>query len=462
MNPLTREEFQDTLKKGLGRAVQHVKNSPPESVREDLLYACLHNVACDPLTECSRAPWLYEMIRLSGEMEFYKQEIFDTYFKSSNEPLATWDSRQLFQLLGQFFIHGDPQAGEEVYRIFDWQCTNEKFHGYVYSYAVDEIIEADGIAGLIHIIDRLGHCIHNEEYVYLSPHLLVNAEEKFGLEAVKQALQIEATRNEFVRLYLEHPETQANEENDAKDETDEQRQERMREEYPLRNYVDSFLAGDYSHFKNDEQRLKYRHQFSIAGTWANEEDLDYAFDKMISTDNPLRKTILLMTFYYRPFPRMEASLLELLDSEYEYLAWTVGVVFSQSSHALIREKSLKALESNPPQKNWFLGFKWAENSFQREDVPLLETSLLTKKIPNDHDLEIAGIHLKSIYKRLPGEHFKTIFLWLYEHNPCSYCREEIVEILIENHWITPEILEECRNDCDSDTRELAEKQLALS
>jgi len=55
MRSLTREEFQDALKKGLGRAVQHVRHSPPETVHEDLLYTCLNSLAYGQQLEGSLA-----------------------------------------------------------------------------------------------------------------------------------------------------------------------------------------------------------------------------------------------------------------------------------------------------------------------------------------------------------------------------------------------------------------------
>ncbi len=457
--PLTREEFRDALHKGLGRAVQHVRSANPSEVRDELLYACLHNVAHDPQLESSRAPWLVKMIQLSGEVNFYRREIFKSYFNTPDGRFATWDNLQLFQIMCQFAIHGDTEAREEMYRVFDWQFTREEFTGW--PYAVDEILETDGVSGLIFIVDRMGCCIRDEQYVYLSPHYVQKAEELLGAEVVRKTLREEAKRNEFVRIFLEHPKTQKDAEDEPQRETKEQRRERILAEYSLPYMVDSFLKDDFSRYKDNERFvddpygfLRSVQKFSVVGEFANEEDLHYALDKIISTDDPLRQVTLLRTFYQRPLPRMDEKLLDMLDSENENLAWAVGIVLSDESHPAIREKGLEILKADPPKKNWFEAITGAQGSFQREDVELLENSLLTKTIPHEYDLESAGIGLRHIYKRFPGEHFKTIYLWLYEHGPCSFCREEIVETLLENHWATPELIEECRDDASEEIREL--------
>ncbi|MGL6197068.1 MAG: hypothetical protein ACRC2T_19830, partial [Thermoguttaceae bacterium] len=72
MTKLTREEFQNALKKGLGRAVQHVRESAPSDVRDDLLHASLNCLVRDAQCECGRAPWLMKMFNITGEPDFYQ------------------------------------------------------------------------------------------------------------------------------------------------------------------------------------------------------------------------------------------------------------------------------------------------------------------------------------------------------------------------------------------------------
>jgi|GEM_PF-1885478 len=477
MRSLTRDEFQDALKKGLGRAVQHVRNSPPEAVREDLLHACLNSLAYDRQSEGSRAPWLFFMLELTEDLDYYVPRIFEQHFNLVQDRIKNDNQYQLFGLVCKLAEYGSEKAKAEVYRFFDSQF-NEDYDGWFYGWST--IIAIDKIPGLLHILERFGHFCSQylkdngddsfEDGLGYMLYIIECAEEQLGKEEVQTVLKEKKEQSEFIKICFEHAKAYQ-ERHDARElerqnETKEQFQERKREEYPLRDYVDSLLADDFSQFKEDKQYVEdpyhfllRKQRFSWAGRWAKEEDINYALDKILLTEDPLRQTILLRTFYNRPLPRVEKQLLDMLDSENEYLTWAIGIVLSEISHPLIREKALETLKSDPPKKDWLYGIIWAQNSFLGEDVKLLKTLLLTKTIPEDADLETVGHSLRDIYKRFPGDHFKAIFLWLYEHGPCSFCREQIVETLIENHWCPPEILEECRNDCNSDIRELVEKQL---
>lgn len=48
MQLLTKNEFRDALRKGLGRVVIHVRNYGYKDMQDDILHACLHNLAYDP------------------------------------------------------------------------------------------------------------------------------------------------------------------------------------------------------------------------------------------------------------------------------------------------------------------------------------------------------------------------------------------------------------------------------
>lgn len=55
--------------------------------------------------------------------------------------------------------------------------------------------------------------------------------------------------------------------------------------------------------------------------------------------------------------------------------------------------------------------------------------------------------------------FVTLREWVYEKNPCSFCRESAVRNLIELNLASSELLEECLSDCVEDTRKMARAAL---
>lgn len=52
--------------------------------------------------------------------------------------------------------------------------------------------------------------------------------------------------------------------------------------------------------------------------------------------------------------------------------------------------------------------------------------------------------------------------WMYEHNPCSMCRGQIVESLEALNALTPELLRECQYDVQGETRAWASKRLSIN
>jgi hypothetical protein len=65
-------EFESWLRKGLGRAAVVLKREGGQEHRGPLMYACTRNITYDRQCEEERGPYLLDLIRLSGEPEFYR------------------------------------------------------------------------------------------------------------------------------------------------------------------------------------------------------------------------------------------------------------------------------------------------------------------------------------------------------------------------------------------------------
>ena len=82
MTPLTPIEFRDALRKGLGRAVVHLRNYGAAGLEADLLHACLNSLCHDPQSEGTRSEWLWYMLGLAGMKEVARPHLGD-FRKSS-------------------------------------------------------------------------------------------------------------------------------------------------------------------------------------------------------------------------------------------------------------------------------------------------------------------------------------------------------------------------------------------
>ena len=64
------------------------------------------------------------------------------------------------------------------------------------------------------------------------------------------------------------------------------------------------------------------------------------------------------------------------------------------------------------------------------------------------------MHIKYIAKAHAGPESVESLCKLYELGPCAFCRQQVVELLIEHDALSNAMREECEYDANSDTRAL--------
>ncbi len=194
MTHLTVEKFRDALQKGLGRAVMHVREHGTEKVRNDILHACLHNIAYDHQCEESRANWLLEIINLTNDEEYYHQCILEAIPNSTD----LWDTQQLVELATELARRGLEEARRAIYDKFALQEFDEFWIGG------SQIVELDGIEGLLHVAEVIGtRLLEEPDFRHDYDYLVTEAIERFDKQTVIAALEKRASENANVRAYLD-------------------------------------------------------------------------------------------------------------------------------------------------------------------------------------------------------------------------------------------------------------------
>ena len=62
MKPLTNDEFDNAISKGMGRVVQHIQEFGAEGIEQNILNACLRSLTYDAQLEDDRGQWLFEIV----------------------------------------------------------------------------------------------------------------------------------------------------------------------------------------------------------------------------------------------------------------------------------------------------------------------------------------------------------------------------------------------------------------
>ncbi len=180
--PLSRYQFQDALRKGLGRAMLHVRQFGTDGLEDDILHACLHSLLHDTEMENTRGFWLFGLLRATPHLEGFREPILAKLKNATPETVPYWDAYQLMILAFNYAGDGSKRA---------YQIIHEKFGEQVYAPEVGghQIIMLDGLSGFLHIAEVVGARLKREVDFRDNGGILWSADDQFGEEQVTQALR---------------------------------------------------------------------------------------------------------------------------------------------------------------------------------------------------------------------------------------------------------------------------------
>lgn len=466
--PLTLSEFRDALTKGTGRAVAYVRNAPAAEVREALLDACLHCKAYDAQCEGMRVDWLYHLIELSGESGYYRQKISDALPESRDDEFYSYDYWAMYGLMKEFALRGDEEARAVLYREFDRQIyLPGKDNEYVIVqmdgvYGEDALLEVDGLAGLLHVVEAAGRRIMSGLTAWWDIDLLVQeAEERFGEEFVRDLLKKEAEQNEFIRAFwMSEPPAGTYGESFTPSKPFEE---------VFDEWLESIMADAFDDPKIQEAKEDEVHLVLYSGrtlrrpprVYLNEAQIDRVWEKVLTEENPYRLFCLLHVFmpldrYSLPYA---PEILALVDSPRCFLQWKACQILSHIHHPDIHRKALELLQTVPAKVNWYAGIELLTSTFQPEDSEVIDAALEVHEFPDIDVLHGAGMDLYRLAEAYPDGRFTQSLRWFFERTPCSLCRHSAFVQMVARGQTTREMLEECLDDCNEEIRELAAKEL---
>src|SRR5260370_639379 len=105
------KEFSRAVSLGLGRAVLYVDEYLPSPYVDIILKACLHAKAYDRQIEQSRAEYMLDIVRRTGDPSFYKNKVIEALYDEADE----WDALQRFQMARLLAQEGDRRAMSSMY-----------------------------------------------------------------------------------------------------------------------------------------------------------------------------------------------------------------------------------------------------------------------------------------------------------------------------------------------------------
>jgi len=397
---------EDWLRKGLGRPAIFLQKHPAKPYRELLLSACVHNWMYDTQWEEERAPYLWRLIELAGDLPFYREGILAGLSGNDEEV----DLEQMFGIAVRFANRGDDAMRKALYSVFERQ----RYIGTGLGCA-QALVELDGINGLqfaTRTFDEVPRDDRPWQFRYLWEYL----EKHHG----KQAMPAELTR--FEREW----------------QADEQLRDRE-------GHKERTARPDYETFKKSLSR-------ATAVPWAQKataEELIVAARDLIAEQDPERLFAYLSLFRWKPFPGPVDRLVELSRVMNRDLARAALTALTHLTDTQVRDRGLELLRGGP-----WVGFapRLLARNAREGDYGLIEAALASDMTLDEcHSFGLTHFVTENRSPEAEGS-----LLLLYEKTPCSICRCGVVKEMIAIGRFPDWMREECHFDCYSHTRELSD------
>ncbi len=417
------EGFQTQLAQGRGGVALFIQqNLPlPAEYREALLHACLNDLRFDYQIEEGRGHYLYTLILLTGETDFYRTPLLMA--TAGPTPENVYDLLQWMNTVRKFAERGDAEAKVALYEVFERNATQDNLYGG------DELVLLDGLDGLLYLVDRHDDEENGYEISEFDWQLYL-LDKREGEETVWHELKAKCAGNPAREDWL-------------------RRLRAYREERKQPTEAKS-LRPTYEELKQliaEEGR-----EVGTGRSWAKrmtKQDREQAASDLSSSTDPEWIIPLLRVFTEVPFPRDPARLFEWTKNEDSDLSWAALQALCNLKSPDVRAFALEAVQK---ARSAGAAIKMLNTNYHEGDAKLVIAALKLPAQP-DHLHNICR-GARSFEKTHPSEFSPHILKLCYERTPCSSCREWITERLIEVKALPEGIRREAVYDAEEGTRKL--------
>ncbi|MBC8138371.1 MAG: hypothetical protein H8F28_21035 [Fibrella sp.] len=424
------------LKHGSGRAVLFLQERPDTVIYRSVIWgACSENWSFDSQLEDERSPYLYDVIRATRDTPYYVgriKEVLDT-LGSSREPENLFPT-QLIRLAALLTRRGAGDLREPMYRTVG--TVAEETYGI--AHIAENIIALDGVTGYWHLVEHVRHHSRRDDDRWREVSLIDELAEQFGESVATAALRASAQNNSERSQYLREIQTIRKRQ---KFRARLKRRKSEKKPPPLAE-VRAYIYSSPEK-KIPKPQMKYMNEAVRRRLWSD-------FKQESDCMRQLRYLGILRTYRYVPFPGDPEVIIPLIrQTDDERLAWQAVRLLVDTNHTTIRAAALDLMkeEKRVPHAIELLASNPGDG-----DVRLLESVI--QREWDDRAFEFIGMGIRQYIRNSPSPGFVPILLLCYEKLACSFCRGQIVEMLLQRDALPNTIREECHFDADSDTRAL--------
>lgn len=418
------QEFERLLHIGLGRAILFAHKNDLAPYRDLILHACLCNTAYDPQCEGSRAAYMFDIIRLTDQEHFYREQILRALARSKLSD--NWNEHQLFDFARLFAQNGDTAARQLIYDTFVRNAAADNSTG------AEHLIELDGIEGLLFVADQIGEQLMVGGDIDEADYLLDIVKERYGEERTLTALNEASAASPGIAAYI-----QRMAENTAR------RAKSVKQRSSYQNISYDEIKRQIIEKADKVPRLRLFRW----GKSASDEDIERAATDLILEEDRLHLLAYLRLFQKRRFPREHSRLIALALDPDDDVAWWALAALKWIDHSDVRALAIRLLERGE-RRAGAVGL--LINNYRDGDYTLIGTAINTEQ--DEDELHALGGRLLDVVNTHPHRNAASALIAMYEQGACSECREDFVDCLLSLDALPDWLRNECRYDANLNLR----------
>lgn len=444
---MNKRAFRRALRYGFGRAILHLQQHDSTPYRDDILDGCLHFWGYDGDFDTDRPEYIFEIISLTGEREFYRNRILNAVETETDDH----DLRQLLTLVRLFAEVGDDEARQTLDRALQRMPFDELL--------TEREIVREGPQGLLRIVQSRLACLapDGETDVDISElgWVLRDAQGHWGKRAFTEVMSVAGQQDPRIATIWKQIQKEAR---------DSAKKPRDRYQEPILSYeqVNEVLKnpGIAKSFGGSSPTSTLRNWSKVASDadWQRlcermatlplddiqwRRALRYLFDRRAFVGEPNR-----FIASVKAFP-LGANRPATFDDSLEELPRYALNALALIRHPDVRSLALELLAIS----------RWTSHA-----AALLVTNYV------DGDLQVLahafrrerrewqrhgmGISISRIDCAYAPPDAPDVLRMLYENVRCGHCRHDFVTRLHEYGALPASIAEECRYDANFDLRTL--------
>jgi hypothetical protein len=438
MKPLSRHEFAAALKKGQGRAFQHIIHFGMGDYKDLVIEACLQDQNFDSQIDSSRAPWLFSMFHNTPFYTEFREAIFNGLKTSSS-----WDLAQQCHLLREMALAGDTLARQRLKEtVFKYAAQDSEDEGIIAETFVDMQTTEEFLALARMYGNRL-----LEDATAFPNDVLIPEEKK---QEFKDLLYHYAKKDPLIQRYWQFLDERGILDDTPKtidrDTAKKNWHERVRQEYTL----DQILKDAQS--KKGDLPGRYL----TFGMHATKEELDAIYASLMTEKDPEVLLRLLWVFRRAALPEINDFIFQWANGRdaglRETAIFSLSEIHDEKVHQLAKEKVKRGDLVGPD----FKVISLFQHNYENPDAQLITTALYSIEA-NEEDTHSLGFDLIHLSKTQSDPDLSDALKWVYEHTPCMNCRYQALLELNKYNQVDEQVAQEIPFDAEPDIRVFAGK-----